>query len=58
VLTTIDAKDLIAHFAPWLVARDAKLSRAIHPQNVIRIAIEEFKREQSCGNWLRSKFRR
>jgi len=45
VLTTIDVRDLLGHFAAWLVARDTKSNRSIHLQNVIRTAIEEFKRE-------------
>jgi hypothetical protein len=48
VLTTIDVRDLLGHFAAWLVARDTKSKRSIHMQNVIHTAIEEFRRENNA----------
>jgi hypothetical protein len=45
VLETIDLKDLLSHFIAWLLDRDRRTRRATHLQQVLQIALEEFRRE-------------
>jgi hypothetical protein len=45
VLETIDLKDLLNHFIAWLLDRDRRTRRATHLQQVLQIALEEFRRE-------------
>lgn len=45
VLETIDLKDLLSHFIAWLLSRDTRAKRAKHLQQVLQIALEEFRRE-------------
>jgi hypothetical protein len=45
VLETIDLKDLLNHFIAWLLDRDKRTRRATHLQQVLQIALEEFRRE-------------
>jgi len=48
VLETIDLRDLLDHFMAWLLARDERLHRATHMQEVLRVALEEFRREMQA----------
>lgn len=45
VLATIELKDLLTHFIAWLLDRDTRTSEPKHLQQVLRIALEEFRRE-------------
>lgn len=45
VLETIELKDLLNHFISWLLARDTRSKQARHLQEVLEIALEEFRRE-------------
>jgi hypothetical protein len=45
VLETVEMKDLLNHFVAWLLSRDSRSRAAIHLQQVLRTACEEFKRE-------------
>jgi hypothetical protein len=45
VLETIDLKDLLNHFIAWLLSRDTRAKRAKHLQQVLQIALDEFRRE-------------
>lgn len=48
VLETIDLRDLLAHFLAWLLARDERSQRATHLQEVLCVALEEFRREMQA----------
>lgn len=48
VLETIELRDLLDHFIAWLLARDARSNKARHLQEVLRIALEEFRRENKA----------
>jgi hypothetical protein len=45
VLETIELKDLLNHFIAWLLSRDSRTKQAKHLQQVLQIALEEFRRE-------------
>jgi hypothetical protein len=45
VLETIDLKDLLNHFVAWLLNRDSRTMRSKHLQQVLQVALEEFRRE-------------
>jgi hypothetical protein len=45
VLEMIELKDLLNHFIAWLMARDTRSKQARHLQEVLAIALEEFRRE-------------
>ena len=45
VLEAIDLKDLLNHFIAWLLSRDTRTKQAKHLQQVIQVALEEFRRE-------------
>ena len=45
VLEIIELKDLLNHFISWLMARDTRSKQARHLQEVLEIALEEFRRE-------------
>ena len=45
VLEIIELKDLLNHFIAWLLARDTRSKQARHLQEVLEIALEEFRRE-------------
>jgi hypothetical protein len=45
VLETIELKDLLNHFISWLLARDTRSKQARHLQEVLEVALEEFRRE-------------
>ncbi len=48
VLETIELRDLLEHFVAWLLARDARSRKARHLQQVLQIALEEFRRENKA----------
>lgn len=48
VLETIELRDLLDHFIAWLLARDARSNKARHLQEILRIALEEFRRENKA----------
>lgn len=48
VLETIDLKDLLDHFIAWLLARDVRINDARHLQQVLQIALDEFRRENKA----------
>ncbi len=48
VLETIELKDLLNHFIAWLLARDTRSNQAKHLQEVLQIALEEFRRENKA----------
>jgi hypothetical protein len=50
VLETIDLKDLLNHFIAWLLARDTRFKQANHLQEVLQIALEEFRRENKADS--------
>ncbi len=50
VLETIDLKDLLNHFIAWLLARDTRFKQANHLQQVLQIALEEFRRENKADS--------
>jgi len=45
VLETIDLKDLLNHFIAWLLSRDSRTKQSKHLQQVLQVALEEFRRE-------------
>ena len=49
VLETIELKDLLNHFISWLSGRDSRLNRSTHLQQVLTIALEEFRREDKAS---------
>lgn len=57
VLETIDLKDLLNHFISWLLARDTRSKKARHLQEVIRVALEEFRRENKAERAYRTATR-
>ena len=48
VLEVIELKDLLTHFIKWLLGRDTRSKRAAHLQEVLKIALEEFRREDKA----------
>lgn len=48
VLETIELKDLLQHFISWLLARDNRGKQARHLQQVLQIALAEFRREDKA----------
>lgn len=45
VLETIELNDLLNHFIAWLSGRDTRMKHSTHLQQVLEIALEEFRRE-------------
>lgn len=45
VLETIELKDILNHFIAWLLERDRRAKESTHLQQVLEIALEEFRRE-------------
>lgn len=48
VLEIVELKDLLSHFISWLLARDSRLKEARHLQQILNIALEEFRRENKA----------
>lgn len=48
VLETIELKDLLDHFIAWLLARDTRSQTSRHLQQVLQIALHEFRRENKA----------
>ncbi len=48
-LEIIELKDLLNHFIAWLLARDTRSNQARHLQEVLKIALEEFHRENKAS---------
>ncbi len=48
VLETIELRDLLDHFIAWLLARDTRSQKARHLQQVLKIALDEFRRESKA----------
>lgn len=48
VLETVELRDLLSHFIAWLLARDTRSKSAKHLQEVLQIALHEFRRENSA----------
>jgi hypothetical protein len=55
VLETIELKDLLNHFVAWLLSRDARSKSAAHVQQVLQIALEEFRREEKAETAVESR---
>lgn len=49
VLETVELRDLLSHFIAWLLARDTRSKSANHLQEVLRIALHEFQRENKAA---------
>lgn len=49
VLETVELRDLLSHFIAWLLARDTRSKSAKHLQEVLRIALHEFRRENKAA---------
>lgn len=47
VLETIELRDLLDHFLAWLLRRDGE-AKGTHLQGIVRIALEEFRRENKA----------
>ncbi len=45
VLETVELTDLLSHFVGWLLSRDTRSKSATHLQQVLQIALREFRRE-------------
>ncbi len=45
VLEVLELRDLLDHFLSWLLSRDNRRKQSSHLQAVIRIALDEFRRE-------------
>jgi hypothetical protein len=45
VLETVELADLLSHFVAWLLSRDSRSKSAGHLQQVLQIALREFRRE-------------
>jgi hypothetical protein len=45
VLETVELTDLLSHFVAWLLSRDSRSKSAGHLQQVLQIALHEFRRE-------------
>jgi hypothetical protein len=50
VLETLELRDLLSHFIAWLLARDTRSRSATHLQEVLRIALYEFQRENKAAS--------
>jgi hypothetical protein len=48
VLETIELKDLLGHFIAWLAGRDSRMKHSNHLQQVLGIALDEFRREDGA----------
>jgi len=48
VLEMIELSDLLAHFVGWLLDRDHRANRARHLQGILRVALDEFRREEKA----------
>jgi hypothetical protein len=51
VLAVLELRDLLDRFLAWLLARDKRRQQSNHLQKVIRIALDEFKRENKAEGW-------
>lgn len=49
VLETVELRDLLGHFVAWLLARDTRSKSSRHLQEVLRIALSEFRRENKAA---------
>ncbi len=49
VLETVEVRDLLSHFIAWLLARDTRSKSAKHLQEVLQIALGEFRRENKAA---------
>jgi len=49
VLETVELRDLLNHFIGWLLARDTRSKSATHLQAVLRVALDEFRRENRAS---------
>jgi hypothetical protein len=49
VLETVELRDLLSHFIAWLLARDTRSKSAKHLQEVLQIALSEFRRENKAA---------
>lgn len=45
VLTIVELRDLLDHFVAWLLQRDSRSKQAKHLQEILTIALHEFRRE-------------
>jgi hypothetical protein len=52
VLETVELRDLLSHFIAWLLARDTRSKSAKHLQQVLQIALHEFRRENRAALWF------
>jgi hypothetical protein len=50
VLEAIELRDLLDHFNAWLLQRDNRMKKARHLQQVLQIALDEFRRENRAEN--------
>ena len=50
VLEAIELRDLLDHFIAWLLKRDTRMQNSRHLQHVLKIALEEFRRENRAEN--------
>lgn len=48
VLETIELKDLLDHFIAWLLARDTRSQSSRHLQQILQVALHEFRRENKA----------
>lgn len=48
VLETVELADLLSHFVAWLLSRDSRSKSAGHLQQVLQIALREFRRENAA----------
>lgn len=55
VLEIIELKDLLSHFVAWLLGRDARANRAMHLQQILLIALDEFRRENKAEAGMREQ---
>lgn len=49
VLETVELQDLLNHFIAWLLARDTRSKSSKHLQEVLQIALHEFRRENKAA---------
>lgn len=48
VLEVLELRDLLDHFLGWLLSRDKRRPEAAHLKAIIRVALEEFRRENQA----------
>ena len=49
MLETVELRDLLGHFIGWLLARDTRSKSAKHLQEILQIALHEFRRENNAA---------